>query len=563
MKFLKRKAFGFIGLIFLVLGVSVVVDFVNLPQFHVKDETITRNLGWLMLPMDLEPTDVTTDWDSELPRFVQQDMEYAEEHGYGIMYQFKRSAMRLELQDNEWILFLEAQESEVASRAYIKFSMYLSQKHEIVVYGYLQHEGYFQKITFCKDAIKIRTVMYNTPPEFNLQGDVVVRDLEKLLDVMDLEPTGRKTAWDSELPDFVQEDLDYAQARGYDVEYEFKGNIIHMTYREGEWELALRTRMDTGSTWDSLMNFSMYRTEDNKIILYGHTFMGEWFQKITLKKNESRIDTLTYDVNLPLDEYSEGKSIGAIRIGDYSMIETSGDFFFYKDGKCICYQSFPHGDIKEEDLYRGLILTTDNKLYSIYVSEIEKKPTITFVYVDTADKIIQPIRYRDNLRIVDGDLEVALVWKDGEIYIAVPEDWDSFDKFALANFNRELFQPKAPFNYAMQLVNLQQSLKEIYFKATTSQWYANIIFELNGREFYKNYFFDGYDDSVILPEEVKELFNNKRVVSFEEMWEIIEDIRTAYFDYYEHRGDFVPAVPPFYNVNIIVLFIAKKYIFVR
>ena len=139
MKFLKRKAFGFIGLIFLVLGVSVVVDFVNLPQFHVKDETITRNLGWLMLPMDLEPTDVTTDWDSELPRFVQQDMEYAEEHGYGIMYQFKRSAMRLELQDNEWILFLEAQESEVASRAYIKFSMYLSQKHEIVVYGYLQH----------------------------------------------------------------------------------------------------------------------------------------------------------------------------------------------------------------------------------------------------------------------------------------------------------------------------------------------------------------------------------------------------------------------------------------
>jgi len=47
---------------------------------------------------------------------------------------------------------------------------------------------------------------------------------------------------------------------------------------------------------------------------------------------------------------------------------------------------------------------------------------------------------------------------------------------------------------------------------------------------------DGYDDSVIIPEEVTNLFDGKRVTTFEKMRETIYTIRKAYFDYYESRA---------------------------
>jgi len=221
--------------------------------------------------------------------------------------------------------------------------------------------------TFCIGVILIFisfcvVVPIISQPCFHVHEETITRNLGWLIFPMDPEPVGRKEAWDSELPVFVQKDLDYAEAHGYDVEYEFRGNAIHLEYNEGEWNLSLKTHMDTGSTWDSLTNFSMYQTRDHKIILYGYTISGRWFQKITLEKNEARIDTITY--------------------------------------------------------------------------------------------------------------------------------WS------------------------------QRVLRKV--------------------------FLDGYDDSVIIPEEVTNLFDGKRVTTFEKMRETIYTIRKAYFDYYESRGDFVPAAPFFF-----------------
>lgn len=390
-------------------------------------------------------------------------------------------------------------------------------------------------------------------PYFHVKEETITRNLGWMILPMETVPSNRMVAWDSELPSFVEKDLAYAEKHGYDVEYEFKGNIMRLEYKEGEWELRLRTRIDSGSEWDSLKNFSMYQTRDHKIVLYGYTFFGEWFQKITLEKNKSRIDTITYDANLPLDEYNGAESIGAIHINGYSVVEASGNFFFYKDGYYVGYQSFPHGEIKQKDLYKGMILTTNNKLYTMYVSNSDSMPEITFTYVDTADGIVKTEYYYDELSSMEDDKEyLSMVRKNDRIYVAIPEDWETFDKYALARFNNELHWPATQFNYALQLVDLEKSLKEVCFHSTTSQWYATIVFNFNGREFYTDYFFDGYDDSIRLPEETKALFEEKRVTTFDEMWENIEAIRTTYFDYYEHRGDFVPAV--IFGIKIVVLF---------
>ena len=161
-----RKGNVLVQAILVLFVLWAVVTFVNLPQFHVvENEAITRNLGWLILPMEAEPTDRTTAWDSELPKFVQRDLAYAEEHGYIVRYKFKGNSIRLELQDNQWLLYVEANDSEVNGRTFRNFSIYLSEDHEIVVYGHMYPRGAFQKVTFRKGEVRIKTVAYDNAPE--------------------------------------------------------------------------------------------------------------------------------------------------------------------------------------------------------------------------------------------------------------------------------------------------------------------------------------------------------------------------------------------------------------
>lgn len=382
-------------------------------------------------------------------------------------------------------------------------------------------------------------------PAFHVEGNTIARNLGWMILPMDSEPIGRNVAWDSELPKFVQEDMEYAEERGYDIEYEFKGNIIHIEKIEDEWTLNVKTRMDFGSTWDGLTNFSMYQTSGHEIIVYGYTFMGEWFQKITLQKNEAEINTITYDVNLPLSEFYRGDSIGSMRVGGYSLMRENQTFTFYKDGWMISSQDFTHGVITDMSIYKGIIITETNSLYMMYVELMDGIPTLRFIYGGEADGIVTTISYSSRLQEVGKKSQyIGMVEKDGQNYAIVPADWKTFDKFSLARENNEeIYKATAPFDFGVNLVKLgEENLKEVSFRYLSNDWYATIVFDLNGREFYSEYRFGGYDRETILPEEVSAPFDGKTVYSFEEMWETIDTIRKIYFDYYEHRGDFVPPV---------------------
>lgn len=539
----RRLRSTIIGGILVIFVFSVVVKIVNLPQFHVKDETITRNLGWLILPMGAEPTERTTAWDSELPEFVQKDLEYAEEHGYQVRYQFKGNSMRIELQENEWVLYLESSDSEVNGKTFRNFSIYVSEDHKIVIYGHLHPGGCFQKVTFFKNEVKIKTVTYDTAPEFNLRDNTIARNLANLTAMMDLEPSGRTVAWGSEFPEFVKRDMEYAEKHGSDIEYEFNGNVIRIEKREEIWRLAVETRMDIGSIWDYLTNFSIYQVEGNEVIIYGYTYGGSCFQKITLQKNESRIDTITYNSDLPLDEFSGSDSIGAVKVGEYLLVRKEQTFKFYKEGKLISSQDFHEEKIEDADLYRGLLLTEEKKLYMMYVILKEEKPRLVFTYIDTVDAIIKTHSYRNNLTEVQTDeVYLSMVQKNGKYYAVIPNSWRSFDEFSVARSEDEIHSPNGEIDYFVVLKNLAASYKESCFHYRT-RWYVTIVFNLNGRDFYVEYSFGGYDESTNLPEEIADSFKEKTATSFDEMWETIENIRKAYFDYYESRGDFVPTAP--------------------
>lgn len=129
-------------------------------------------------------------------------------------------------------------------------------------------------------------------PEVHVEEETIKRNLAWMILQMDEEPVGRTVAWDSELPAFVQRDLEYAEKHGYEIEYEFKGNVMRIEKQEGEWQLGLVMRRETGYTCVTFTNFSMYQTKDHAIVVYG-TYMGQWFQKITLQKNYGIIDTIT------------------------------------------------------------------------------------------------------------------------------------------------------------------------------------------------------------------------------------------------------------------------------
>lgn len=387
-------------------------------------------------------------------------------------------------------------------------------------------------------------------PALHVSENSITRNLNWLILPMPEAPVGRTVAWDSELPKFVEDDMEYSEEHGYEkIQYEFKGTLINLRYIEEEWRLDFET-YDTYSSSDELTNFSIYQTKDHKIVVYGYGWLKDWFQKITLSKNNCERDTLTYDANLPLDMEIE-ESIASMNIDGYSIVCQEETFYFYREGQLVTYQEFPYGKIEKKDLYRGVLETDNKNLYAIYIGIEKELPKLHFVYAGKVDSICNMSYQQEPLRgTEDKTLAIPILSKDGRYYTLVPRKWDTYKAFSLqkANYNRRA--KLEPFDsekdYKVDLVEISENFKEAKFKYYTESrrtWNITLIFTFREENFYENYSFDGYDVNTALPETVYKRFTSKKVTSLDEMWETIDSIRKAYFDYYENRGDFVPAVP--------------------
>lgn len=341
---------------------------------------------------------------------------------------------------------------------------------------------------------------------------------------IDSEPSDRNVVWDSELPEFVSEDIEYAEKHNIqDIEYEYDSNRINISYILDEWRLNFNNYYDSSTAL--IRDFSIYKTKNNTIAIYGYSY--GYFTRIEIGE-ESTEEVLTYDANLPFnidgDDYNS-----ATYIDGYTLLEVNDGFVFYKDGKEISSFNFTDGVIFETVLYDGLIRTTDNSLYIMFVEMVENSPSLRFEKVD--DNIEEIV---ESETIYSDDLSFPIIIKDGEYYAICANNWDDFKKY---NMQAEILVNSGNSDLGVSLVPLREHFKSAEFSNDYGVWICNIIFDINGEKFSYQYEFNGYDNSVDLPDNIIEEYTVD-VDSIDAMWDVIENIRNEYTVFYDHqRGE--------------------------
>ena len=341
---------------------------------------------------------------------------------------------------------------------------------------------------------------------------------------IDSEPSDRNVVWDSELPEFVSEDIEYAEKHNIqDIEYEYDSNRINISYILDEWRLNFNNYYDSSTAL--IRDFSIYKTKNNTIAIYGYSY--GYFTRIEIGE-ESTEEVLTYDANLPFnidgDDYNS-----ATYIDGYTLLEVNDGFVFYKDGKEISSFNFTDGVIFETVLYDGLIRTTDNSLYIMFVEMVENSPSLRFEKVD--DNIEEIV---ESETIYSDDLSFPIIIKDGEYYAICANSWDDFKKY---NMQAEILVNSGNSDLGVSLVPLREHFQSAEFSNDYGVWICNMIFDINGEKFSYQYEFNGYDNSVDLPDNIIEEYTVD-VDSIDAMWDVIENIRDEYTVFYDHqRGE--------------------------
>ena len=378
---------------------------------------------------------------------------------------------------------------------------------------------------------------------FKVREDKIVREISDW-DVLFLKsaPTDRNVTWHQEtLPSFIQKDMEYAKKNNYDIKYIFEDNIrieLYYNYEYEEWWLYIRNPRVSYITGEfTIADFSIYKKDDN-IEIYGYdATYRRYFGKVLITKDSAKFTALTYDSNLPFDMKDE--SLGINRIGEYSLVikEDENKFSFYKDGNFISSQEFSEGKIAQVNQYDGFLFTNKDQLYVMYAELKDGMPTIKFVYAGQADGSLGT-GYNNYLSCADEDMHMRLpiMIREGKYYVVVPEDWETMETLGFRNAELDAEEISSP-NYSVKLVELEKSFKDASFTYNAiGIWYATLKFEFNGVDFFIEYQFGGYDDSVELPDALVSKYISTKVKSIDELWEHIEDLRIEYFDYYDHKG---------------------------
>lgn len=403
-----------------------------------------------------------------------------------------------------------------------------------------------KKITFFIIILVFSAIVILDQPCFKVKDNTIERNISWLRwSLMDSSPTERNQVWDSELPAFIKNDIQYAEKNGYNIEYNFNGQTIYLYQYKDKWFISLYHLLNDFRPIDDLTNFSIYKNKDEKnkrfIDIYGYENsknynFEERFCLAHVSSKYSDIDILSYDHNIPFGmQNSYSKSHGDFSIiGDYE-----GNFSFYKDCVLISSQKFNMGKIKEINWQYGLITTETNTLYIMFIENIEDVPILKFYYVDTIDELPQnsnSFYSCENLYSKEENIQLPIILKDSKYYVIVPEDLDTFKYASIYYRNKHIKKPEN-LNYKFSIVEVKNCFKYATFNyksdAYSGVWKVDLVFSLNGYDFHKEYKFNGYESSIVLNEDSIKKFE-KTVYSLDSIWENIEKIRLEYFDYYDH-----------------------------
>lgn len=382
-------------------------------------------------------------------------------------------------------------------------------------------------------------IYYNRKPSQRVEDNVIKRDLTLEYLIFDTPPEEKNTAWIGELPSIIQKDMKYAEEHDCSISYSFKTNRLDIKKnKDGTWLLDIFSPYDLYANISEYVDFSIYKSEEN-LVIYGYTelFGGSgWFSKCTISEYDLSQKTLTYNANLPFS--LKEASINSTEVGEYTLItEDDSKFTFYKNGMKIVEQEFPYGKIEQSDLYRGHIINDKKELYVAYAKLKDNKPYLDFVYVDIADSFKNFSDYLETNEIekTNEAYFVKTFEKDGKEYALIPASWETYGIYTLGytDFKTTITNP----DFSLYLLPLEENLVSVEFLYIDSfLWRTIFTYNLNGTICTRDNSFNGYDNSVRLPKHIANKFT-KTVTTLEEYWQNVEDIREAYFDYYDHAGD--------------------------
>ena len=382
-------------------------------------------------------------------------------------------------------------------------------------------------------------------PHRHIKDDVITRNLtNSTLFLPKMFSEERTLAWDSELPYWIKNDLNLAKKKKYPIEYQFGSSTINIHFDDETPYLSASSPyswfLSISFSENSLSNFSVYYDKSEKALkVFGYSKSSpEQFESYTLYSDYTKIpeqDTISYDTNLPLnlDIYA---SIDAVQCGDYSLYfdkETS-TFLFYKDGKVVSSRTF-QDSIDKLYIYDGIITTTNNLLYKIYVYEKDGVPDIKFVFVSEDASVIREAPFAALCKNLSSkDTSLTIVQKHEEFYVLYPEDIETYKVYDAIGY--DLPKYKSGLNFNINLVKLRNQFSYAEFSNDSKYWNVTLNFNINGELYSTAFRINGYDSIVSLNEdEINKL--SIRVDSLDEIWNHIEKIREAYGTYYEHSFD--------------------------
>ncbi len=388
-------------------------------------------------------------------------------------------------------------------------------------------------LLFTMLIIFVIALIYDTvnKPNFKVHDNVIKRNLSwvNFLE-MDYEPINRDAAWDSELPNFMYEDIQYAEENDIEkIEYVFKSSKINLLRFSEDWDLYFNDDFS-----EHFYNFSLYRNKTS-ISVYGY-YHGS-FCKTEIGYGVGGKDILTYYPDLPFNlELDE--TFNKTKVGDYTLLNSYNSFYLYKDGNIITSTEFEEGNIKKIQLFRGIFTTTNNELYIILLGELDGKPQIIFQLlsseIEVEDFLLSsplPVLYNQ-----DKTNELPIIKKKDGYYVICPEDWNTFEKYNVQTFSK--FHEIEENKIKISLVSLLETFEKAEISYSAQTWTALLIFNLNGEKYLYEYYFGGYDESINLPDSIAEKFS-LTVESFGDLWKVIENVRESYYEFYDHQGTYM------------------------
>lgn len=364
-------------------------------------------------------------------------------------------------------------------------------------------------------------------PYFNLKYGAINRQISDYLLQMDVEPNEKNETWyKNELPEFILDDMSYAEKHQIDdIIYEFNSNVIQLTYLDNVWVLSVNSP-------DSIMrfeDFSIYKTKNSDISIYGYCYDSLYQIKVGTTIEET---LLTPYPDLPsgmLDSLSS-YAYDIKKVGDYTLLYKDNTYTFYKDGVEISSYPFEEGTINTiESLSNGIITTSDNELFWIEVYMSNDKPGVQF------QKVAEDIETVYNRSTLFGKVTLPIIKKSGKYYIMVADNWEMLKNSSI--YTNNILPKEEIGKQTLSLIALEDCFSNANFSYSLNTWECDISFMVNNTSFIYEYSFNGYDDSIDLPDEIVEKYSIT-VNSMDSMWENIEGIRKEYYSLYEHQEDF-------------------------